>query len=86
MRPERGILDAGGHYALRLLNGNTAEIDFQPDGKSFVLIDEERHEADLSDAKQVAFKNIRPWLILSHSCRVYPFSRWRGSMGRQRAS
>lgn len=66
MPPEREILDAGGHYALMLPNGDTVEIDLQPDGKGFVVIGGERHEVDLGDEEQVAFKNIHPWLILSH--------------------
>lgn len=66
MPPEREILDAGGHYALMLPNGDTVDIDFQLDGKGFVVIDGERHEIDLGDEEQVTFKNIHPWLILSH--------------------
>ncbi|EFE7737464.1 hypothetical protein F6189_02010 [Escherichia coli] len=64
--PEREVLDAGGHYAMVLPNGTMVDIKFQPDGKGFVIIDGEQHEIDLGDEEQVTYKNIHPWLILSH--------------------
>jgi hypothetical protein len=66
MPPEREILEVGGRYAMMLPNGAMVEIALQPDGKGFVVIDGEQHEIDLGDEEQVTFKNIHPWLILSH--------------------
>lgn len=66
MPPEREVLDAGGHYAMVLPNGAMMDIKFQPDGKGIVIIDGEQHEIDLGDEEQVTYKNIHPWLILSH--------------------
>lgn len=66
MPPEREVMSMGGQYAMVLPNGATMDIQFQPDGKGFVIIDGERHEIDLGDEEQVTYKNIHPWLILSH--------------------
>ena len=66
MPPEREVLDTGGHYAMMLPNGGMMDIKFQPNGKGFVIIDGEQHEIDLGDEEQVTYKNIHPWLILSH--------------------
>jgi len=66
MPPEREVLDTGGHYAMVLPNGAMMEIKFQPDGRGFVIIDGEQHEIDLGDEEQVTYKNLHPWLILSH--------------------
>jgi len=72
MPPEREVLDAGGHYAMMLPNGAMVDITLQPNGKGFVVIDGEQHEIDLGDEDQVTFKNIHPWLILSHVASI-PF-------------
>ncbi len=64
--PEREVLDAGGHYALALPDGTLVDIKHQLDGKAFVVIEGVHHEIDLGDDEQVAYKNIHPWLILSH--------------------
>lgn len=66
MPPEREVLDAGGHYAMVLPDGAMVDIEFQSDGKGVVIIDGEQHEIDLGDEEQVTYKNIHPWLILSH--------------------
>jgi hypothetical protein len=66
MPPEREVLDTGGHYAMVLPNGAMMDIEFQPDGKGFVIIDGEQHEIDLGDEEQVTYNNFHPWLILSH--------------------
>lgn len=66
MPPEREVLDAGGHYAMVLPNGAMMDIKIRPDGKGIVIIDGQQHEIDLGDEEHVTYKNIHPWLILSH--------------------
>lgn len=66
IHPEREVLDAGGHYAMVLPNGAMMDIKIGPEGKGIVIIDGQEHEIDLGDEEQVTYKNIHPWLILSH--------------------
>lgn len=72
MPPEREVLDAGGRYAMMLPNGTMVDIAFEADGKGFVVIDGEQHEIDLGAEEQITYKNIHPWLILSHVASI-PF-------------
>ena len=64
--PKREVLDAGGSYATMLPGGVMVDITFQPDGKGFFVINGKRHEIDIGDEEQVTYKDIHPWMILSH--------------------
>lgn len=64
--PEREVLSTGGRYAMMLPGDEMVDITFQPDGKAFIVIDGEQHEIDIGDEEQVTYKDIHPWMILSH--------------------
>lgn len=66
MPPEREVLDTGACFAMLLPNGAMIDVEIRPDGKDIVIIDGEQHEIDFGDEEQVTYKNIHPWLILSH--------------------
>ncbi|MCZ2498909.1 hypothetical protein GN316_19270 [Xylophilus sp. Kf1] len=64
--PEREVLDGGRRYAMLLPDDRTVDIEFRPGGNGSVVIEGEEYELDLGDQEQVTYKNIHPWLILSH--------------------
>ena len=66
MPPELEVLDAGGHYGLMLPSGVMVDILSQADGKCVVVVNGRQYEIDLGEEEQTTFKNIHPWLILSH--------------------
>ncbi|WP_249686869.1 type I restriction enzyme HsdR N-terminal domain-containing protein [Pectobacterium polaris] len=72
IQPEREILDAGSRYAMMLPDDVMVDVKVQPNGKGIIVMDGQQHEIDLDDESLITYKNIYPWLILSHVASI-PF-------------
>nr|WP_288255183.1 type I restriction endonuclease [uncultured Hydrogenophaga sp.] len=64
--PEREELNANGSYRSMLSNGAMMEITLRADGANYITIDGVRHEVDIADEMTDSYKDVHPWMILSH--------------------
>ncbi|MBQ4762102.1 hypothetical protein F9U43_05085 [Pectobacterium versatile] len=71
-QPERETLSVGSRYTMMHPNGIMIDVEIKSNTKGIIVLDGEQHEIDLDDEDLVTYKNIYPWLILSHIASI-PF-------------